>query len=62
MKCTDFFIEHARCRRGMPVAPLFRHYFCERNHAKCPLKSTDQREIHRDTRRPRNLPRIKEEA
>ncbi len=59
MKCTDFFTEYSRCKRGMPVAPLFRHYFCEGNHKRCPLKATDPAEKYRNACGPQNLSRIK---
>ncbi len=38
MKCGDLLAEYSHCRRGMPVAAVFRQYFCEGNHARCPLK------------------------
>jgi hypothetical protein len=38
MECTDFIMEFSRCKRGIPVAPLFREYFCKRNPFKCPFK------------------------
>jgi len=38
MKCNEFLAELSRCKRGIPVARLFRHYFCEGNHKGCPLK------------------------
>ena len=41
MKCTEFLAEPSRCRRGIPVARLFRHYFCEGNYKQCPLKSME---------------------
>jgi hypothetical protein len=37
MKCVALLEEDKRCLRGMPVARLFRHYFCETNPQKCPF-------------------------
>ena len=39
MKCSDLSADIARCNKGIPVARLFRHYFCEGDHARCPLKA-----------------------
>lgn len=38
MKCGDYSEEDSRCNRGIPVAPLFGHYFCTGNHEHCPLR------------------------
>ena len=42
MKCNEFLAELSRCKRGIPVARLFRHYFCEGNHKGCPIKGTEK--------------------
>jgi hypothetical protein len=42
MNCIDFLAVHARCKRGIPVARLFRHYFCEGDHNGCPLKKREK--------------------
>jgi hypothetical protein len=42
MKCVEYLTEYSRCMRGIPVARLFRHYFCEGNHKGCPLKSMEK--------------------
>lgn len=39
MKCNDLSPDVNRCKKGIPVANLYRHYFCERDHDRCPLKS-----------------------
>jgi len=41
MKCVDLLTSHSRCRRGIPVTRLFRSYFCEGNHGKCPIRMND---------------------
>jgi hypothetical protein len=38
MKCADYSAEDSRCARGIPVAPLFGHYFCTGKHERCPLR------------------------
>ncbi len=47
MKCMEFLSDHSRCRRGVPIARLFRHYFCEGNHVKCPLRKVGKMEERR---------------
>ncbi|MBI5632397.1 MAG: hypothetical protein HZA15_02835 [Nitrospirae bacterium] len=42
MKCVEFLAEYSRCERGIPVGHLFRHYFCEGNHKRCPLKGIER--------------------
>ena len=42
MNCMDFLAEPSRCKRGIPVARLFRHYFCEGDHDGCPLKKREK--------------------
>lgn len=37
MKCRDYLEKDSQCARGIPVAPLFGHYFCSRNHEDCPF-------------------------
>jgi hypothetical protein len=37
-KCGDYSAEDSWCSRGMPVAPLFGHYFCNGKHDRCPLR------------------------
>jgi len=39
MNCIEFLAESSRCKRGIPVAHLFRHYFCEGDHESCLLKN-----------------------
>ena len=39
MKCNDLLTDFARCKKGVPVARLFRYYFCEGDHNRCPLKT-----------------------
>lgn len=38
MRCGDYSEADSRCNRGIPVAPLFGHYFCTGNHEHCPLR------------------------
>jgi len=59
MKCCEFLTEQSRCKRGIPVARLFRHYFCEGNHARCPLKTIDEEERERALWKLQGLPAIK---
>jgi hypothetical protein len=59
MKCIEFVAEHSRCKRGMPVAALFRHYFCESNHTRCPLKRDEAGEKRHDVNRPQGRPGIR---
>ena len=54
MKCTEFLAEPSRCRRGIPVARLFRHYFCEGDHKRCLLKSMERMEKGRAVKWPEN--------
>jgi len=42
MKCIEFLAEYSRCERGIPVGHLFRHYFCESEHQRCPLKRIEK--------------------
>jgi hypothetical protein len=42
MKCSDLSADRARCKRGIPIARLFRHYFCEGDYKRCPLKKPDK--------------------
>ncbi|MBS1114261.1 MAG: hypothetical protein H6Q92_2024 [Nitrospirae bacterium] len=42
MSCIEFLAAQSRCKRGIPVARLFRHYFCEGNHKVCPIKETEK--------------------
>jgi len=44
MKCIEFLDVPSRCKRGIPVARLFRHYFCEGNHKGCPIKRIEKME------------------
>ncbi len=37
MKCGDYSAEDSWCARGMPLAPLFAEYFCEKYCERCPL-------------------------
>ncbi len=43
MNCTEFLAGPSRCKRGVPVARLFRHYYCEGDHSRCPLKKVEAR-------------------
>lgn len=54
MKCIEFLAEYSRCERGIPVGHLFRHYFCEGNHKRCPLKKIVKMEKRRAVNRPGN--------
>jgi len=47
MNCIELLAEPSRCKRGIPVARLFRHYFCEGNHKRCPLKRIEKMEKRR---------------
>ncbi|MEJ2685098.1 MAG: hypothetical protein P8Z71_11975 [Candidatus Sulfobium sp.] len=38
MKCDDYSEADSRCDRGIPVAPLFGHYYCTGKHEDCPLR------------------------
>ncbi len=42
MQCIEFLGEYSRCKRGIPIARLFRHYYCEGDHGSCPLKRIDK--------------------
>jgi hypothetical protein len=42
MKCNHFITEFSRCKCGIPVARLFRHYFCKRNAFECPFKKMER--------------------
>jgi len=42
MNCIEFLAESSRCKRGIPVARLFRHYFCEGDNDGCPLKKREK--------------------
>ena len=55
MNCIDFLAEPSRCKRGIPVARLFRHYFCEGDHKGCPLKKHEKLEKRRSVDWPENL-------
>lgn len=55
MNCVEFLAEPSRCKRGIPVARLFRHYFCEGDHKGCPLKKLEKMEKRRAVRWPENL-------
>ena len=55
MKYIEFLAEHSRCKRGVPVAHLFRLYFCEGNHKGCPLKRMEKTEKRRAANWPANL-------
>lgn len=55
MNCIDFLAEPSRCKRGIPVARLFRHYFCEGDHKGCPLKKMGKMEKRRAVSWPENL-------
>ena len=58
MNCIEFLAEHSRCKRGIPVARLFRHYICEGDHERCLLKSMEKMEKGRAvTRTEKLLPR-----
>lgn len=37
MACIDYLETEAKCSRGIPVAHLFRHFFCELKPEKCPI-------------------------
>ena len=54
MNCTEYLAESSRCERGIPVARLFRHYFCEGDHKGCPLKRMKKMEIGRSVKCPEN--------
>jgi hypothetical protein len=41
MKCSDLSTDFTRCKKGIPVARLFRHYFCEGDHNRCPVKKCE---------------------
>lgn len=47
MKCIEFLGEYSRCKLGIPVARLFRHYYCEGDHKTCPLKRMEEAKKHR---------------
>lgn len=38
VKCDDYMEEYSQCARGIPVSPLFGHYYCTGNHEHCPLR------------------------
>jgi len=42
MNCIEFLAGPSRCKLGIPVARLFRHYFCEGDHKGCPLKRMEK--------------------
>jgi hypothetical protein len=42
MTCIELLPGPSRCKRGIPVARLFRHYLYEGNHMKCPLKRMEK--------------------
>ena len=54
MNCIELLAEHSRCKRGIPVARLFRHYFCEGDHKGCPLKRMEKMEKVRALKWPEN--------
>jgi hypothetical protein len=54
MNCTEFLAEPSRCKRGIPVARLFRHYFCEGDHNGCPLKGMEKMGKGRAVKWPEN--------
>jgi len=55
MNCIEFLAEPSRCKRGIPVARLFRHYFCESDHKRCPLKKLEKMDKHRTANRQESL-------
>ena len=55
MKCVEYLAEYSRCKRGVPVARLFRHYFCEGNHKGCPLKKVKTVARHGAAYQPESL-------
>jgi uncharacterized protein YlaI len=60
MNCIELLAEPSRCQRGIPVARLFRHYFCESDHKRCPIKSMEKMEKGRVANRPSSLLKSKE--
>ena len=59
MSCIEFLAGSSRCKLGIPVARLFRHYFCEGNHKGCPLKRMEKMEKGRAVKQPENFLMIK---
>ncbi len=60
MKCIEFSAAYSRCKRGIPVARLFKHYYCEGDHKTCPLKRMEKTKKSRSLRGPKNLLIIEE--
>jgi hypothetical protein len=60
MSCIELLAEQSRCKRGIPVARLFRYYFCEGNYKRCPLE--EQIEESRTVLQSANLLMSKVEA
>jgi len=54
VNCTEYLAESSRCELGIPVARLFRHYFCEGNNKGCPLKRMEKMEKDRSVKWPEN--------
>ena len=55
MNCIEFLAEPSRYKRGIPVARLFRHYFCEGDHKRCPLKKVEKMEKRHTANWPESL-------
>lgn len=55
MNCIELLAESSRCKRGMPVARLFRHYFCEGDHKGCPIKKLKKIDKRRAANWPESL-------
>jgi len=62
MNCIELLAEPSRCKRGIPVARLFRHYFCEGDHKECPLKRMEKMGKGRTVKWPGNSLLIKVEV
>lgn len=45
MVCTDLLAIDSRCSKGIPVATLFRRFFCEAKPEKCPFAIWEQAQI-----------------
>lgn len=54
MNCIEFLAGTSRCKLGIPVARLFRHYFCEGDHKGCPLKRMEKMGKNRVVKWPGN--------
>jgi hypothetical protein len=59
MNCIELLAGASRCKRGIPVARLFRHYFCEGDHKGCPLKRMEKMGKGRTVKWPENSLLIK---